>query len=62
MIPFKHRVMFEETKEESPRAQADPYGDVALGVECAWPQTLPALQAMPSEILDMRIVDMRIAT
>lgn len=23
----------------------DPYGDVALGVECAWPEVLPVLQA-----------------
>ncbi|HEV3484353.1 MAG TPA: hypothetical protein VG106_03025 [Vicinamibacterales bacterium] len=23
------------------RSAADPYGDVALGVECAWPETIP---------------------
>ena len=23
---------------------ADPYGDVALGVECAWPETIRVLQ------------------
>jgi hypothetical protein len=22
---------------------ADPYGDVALGVECAWPESIPSL-------------------
>ena len=27
---------------------ADPYGDVALGVECAWPQNLPLAQAAPA--------------
>lgn len=29
---------------------ADPYGDVALGVECAWPQSIPVSQAMPAEL------------
>jgi hypothetical protein len=28
---------------------ADPYGDVALGVECAWPQLL-SLEQPPSEL------------
>jgi Protein of unknown function (DUF2917) len=42
--------MAEEAQERSVKQEAaDPYGDVALGVECAWPQTLPALQAMPSD-------------
>jgi hypothetical protein len=27
----------------------DPYGDVALGVECAWPDSLPALHAFAAE-------------
>ena len=55
--------MAEEAQERSVKQEAaDPYGDVALGVECAWPQTLPVAQAMPSDIRDMRIGDMRIAT
>ena len=29
---------------------ADPYGDVALGVECAWPQSIPLSQAVPAEL------------
>jgi hypothetical protein len=42
--------MAEESHEERVKHEAaDPYGDVALGVECAWPQTLPAVQALPSE-------------
>jgi hypothetical protein len=28
----------------------DPYGDVALGVECAWPDRLPALHAAEAEV------------
>ena len=28
-----------ETAEDN--KPADPYGDVALGVECAWPQSIP---------------------
>lgn len=47
--------MAEQAQQESVAQEAaDPYGDVALGVECAWPQTLPAAQAMPSDTLDMR--------
>ena len=30
-----------ETVDE--RAPADPYGDVALGVECAWPQDIQVM-------------------
>jgi len=29
---------------------ADPYGDVALGVECAWPQSIPVAQTAPAEL------------
>lgn len=25
-------------------AAIDPYGDVALGVECAWPESLPQIE------------------
>jgi hypothetical protein len=25
-------------------ATIDPYGDVALGVECAWPESLPQIE------------------
>jgi hypothetical protein len=35
-------VMGDKTSTETvdERAPADPYGDVALGVECAWPQDI----------------------
>jgi hypothetical protein len=40
----EHRPMLDEVlvpiQEPAP---ADPYGDVALGVECAWPETIPVL-------------------
>jgi len=36
-----------ETAEES--RPADPYGDVALGVECAWPQSIPFSEPVPLE-------------
>lgn len=29
---------------------ADPYGDVALGVECAWPQSIPVAQTAAAEL------------
>jgi hypothetical protein len=32
-----------QAKEET--EAVDPYGDVALGVECAWPQSIPVVQA-----------------
>jgi hypothetical protein len=32
------------------RDDRDPYGDVALGVECAWPETLPRLSASEAEV------------
>ena len=37
-------LMGDETSNEAvdERAPADPYGDVALGVECAWPQDIHA--------------------
>jgi hypothetical protein len=31
------------------REAADPYGDVALGVECAWPQSIPLSEAASLE-------------
>jgi len=31
------------------REAADPYGDVALGVECAWPQSIPFSEAVSLE-------------
>jgi hypothetical protein len=39
--------MLEESElaaDEAARPQ-DSYGDVALGVECAWPASIPALEA-----------------
>ncbi|HEY7239746.1 MAG TPA: hypothetical protein VH600_11295 [Burkholderiales bacterium] len=30
-----------DTEAAEERKAADPYGDVALGVECAWPQNFP---------------------
>ena len=47
--------MRDETKNEpvgemSEQAKADPYGDVALGVECAWPQLMPLAQPVPAEL------------
>jgi len=36
-----------ETAEDS--KAADPYGDVALGVECAWPQNIPFSEAASLE-------------
>jgi hypothetical protein len=44
--------MCDETeKEPTEQAKAaDPYGDVALGVECAWPQAMPLEQAAAAEL------------
>jgi hypothetical protein len=28
----------------------DPYGDVALGVECAWPHSIPVEHALPADL------------
>jgi hypothetical protein len=39
----EHRAMLDETLVPIQEPAADPYGDVALGVECAWPETLPVL-------------------
>ena len=38
--------MLIEPKDEPlvPSEERDPYGEVALGVECAWPETLPVLE------------------
>lgn len=38
MIVFMGDKTGTETAED--RKAADPYGDVALGVECAWPQDI----------------------
>jgi hypothetical protein len=40
--------MREQTADESlEQAEAiDPYGDVALGVECAWPESIPDVHAL----------------
>jgi hypothetical protein len=38
-------------KEVTEQAKAaDPYGDVALGVECAWPQLMSLEQPVPAEL------------
>jgi hypothetical protein len=39
--------MFEPAETPLPEkvSDFDPYGDVALGVECAWPVTLPEPRA-----------------
>ena len=29
--------------QESPETEPQPYGEVALGVECAWPESIPFL-------------------
>jgi hypothetical protein len=29
--------------------ERNPYGDVALGVECAWPESIPAVEAADAE-------------
>jgi len=29
--------------QESPQTEPQPYGEVALGVECAWPDNIPLL-------------------
>jgi hypothetical protein len=38
-----------ETTGEA-EAAVDPYGDVPLGVECAWPQTIALAQATDSDL------------
>jgi hypothetical protein len=37
--------MRDQTDNETTKAAVavEPYGDVALGVECAWPESIPAL-------------------
>jgi hypothetical protein len=40
------------TPSETPSEEvevSDPYGDVALGVECAWPESIPLIE--PAEFL-----------
>ena len=55
MRPIRARpmivVMGDETGIEAAEESkaADPYGDVALGVECAWPQSIPFPEAVPLE-------------
>jgi hypothetical protein len=39
-----------ETPSIEETQNLDPYGDVALGVECAWPERLPALYAFEAEV------------
>jgi hypothetical protein len=43
--------MLEESQDVMPEplSAADPYGDVALGVECAWPGSFPSLPAGEDE-------------
>jgi len=44
------RVMREYTDTPLPSPEELlPYGEVALGVECAWPQSLPLLDSMEQE-------------
>ena len=38
-----------DTEAVEERKAADPYGDVALGVECAWPQSIPFSEATSAE-------------
>jgi hypothetical protein len=33
-----------------PVEERNPYGDVALGVECAWPMSIPVVDATPAEV------------
>jgi hypothetical protein len=33
-----------------PAEERDPYGGVALGVECAWPMSIPVVDATPAEV------------
>jgi hypothetical protein len=44
--------MRDETEDEikEPADALDPYGDVALGVECAWPRIIPVALATPSDL------------
>lgn len=39
--PFPALPLKEAAEEAAP---VNPYGDVALGVECAWPEVLPVLE------------------
>jgi hypothetical protein len=41
----------ENENQVTEQAEAtDPYGDVALGVECAWPQLMHLEQPVPTEL------------
>ena len=42
--------MREQTENETTEKTAalERYGDVALGVECAWPPSIPVAQATPA--------------
>jgi hypothetical protein len=52
MHALDHRCMSDQTENETTEEAdaVDPYGDVALGVECAWPQSIPVAQATPSDL------------
>lgn len=43
---------YADTPQSSPQSSEDsqPYGEVALGVECAWPQSLPVLDPLEEEL------------
>lgn len=40
-----------DTPQSIPQSAEDkqPYGEVALGVECAWPQSLPVLEPLEEQ-------------
>jgi hypothetical protein len=43
MVTEPHIEVFPEDEARNP------YGDVALGVECAWPESIPAVAAPEAE-------------
>ena len=49
---------YAELVQEAPESQPQPYGEVALGVECAWPQSIPglgqAVEALSQATLSIR--------
>lgn len=34
---------YAERVQEATESESQPYGEVALGVECAWPESIPGL-------------------
>jgi hypothetical protein len=48
--------MLEQTEQPiaEPVEKLDPYGDVALGVECAWPVSIPEAKDGHDHPLDAR--------